>query len=162
MKSSKSQNTLWIQTLSADEIPYSSYVNNHFTGFRWRHCEENEPSSHFWYLWWTNDSRTVQHDCREAGWLPPWSRHVGSQCLIILASWLSNTDFWIEHASGMNWHYLFCWEITLWGQKQWYFFCPHLLLIVGPLPSAFQLPLSFLNLCVFTLTSIMVELSLHI
>lgn len=42
-------------------------------GLWWHHCEENRPSSGFWYIRRTFDSRAVQHDRREVGRLPDWS-----------------------------------------------------------------------------------------
>ena len=48
----------------------------HLTGHFWNHRKENKPSTDIWFIWWTHDSRTVQHDCWEVGRLPDWSRHV--------------------------------------------------------------------------------------
>ena len=62
----------------------------HLTGHFWDHCKENKPSTRFWVIWWTHDSRTVQHDCREVGRLPDWSRHV----VFILISFFFSTHNW--------------------------------------------------------------------
>lgn len=37
-------------------------------GLRWCYCQENHPSFDLWYLRWTHDSGTVQHDRWEDGW----------------------------------------------------------------------------------------------
>lgn len=44
----------------------------------WRyHHKKDWPSSSFWHLWRTCDTRTVQHGCWEAGGLPYWAGPVG-------------------------------------------------------------------------------------
>lgn len=66
----------------------------HLTGNFWDYCKENNPSTHFWFIWWTYDSGTMQHDCWEVGRLPDWSRpvicHLNFTCLLFYSI---NWDF---------------------------------------------------------------------
>lgn len=54
------------------------------TGHFWDHCKENNPSTDFWFIWWTYDSRTVQRDCWEVGRLPDWSRPLNSSSILYI------------------------------------------------------------------------------
>lgn len=64
---------------STAEWPYwqhATYSVAHvfgMTGIRRSHHKEDRSGSCIRYLWRTCDSRAVQHDCWEVGWLPHWS-----------------------------------------------------------------------------------------
>lgn len=47
----------------------------------WRsHSQKDRCSIDHWGLWWTHDSRSMQHDCWEARWLSHWSRSLSTVC----------------------------------------------------------------------------------
>lgn len=44
-----------------------------FSGPWWCYREEDKSGLNNWYLWWTNGSWPMQHDCWKAWWLSHWT-----------------------------------------------------------------------------------------